>query len=159
MTIEHPRKDAMDDWKPAADLADFRVVIRWPVQWGDQDPFAHVNNTIYFRWFETARIAYLERIQLTGQDQHSRLGPILAAIDCQFRRPVTYPDWVQIGSRVTRLGRSSFDMEHRVYSERMAGVAAEGDSTIVVFDYDTQKSQPIPPELRQKIEELEAKRF
>ena len=149
----------MDDWKTATELADFRVVTRWPVQWGDQDPFAHVNNAIYFRWFETARIQYLERIQLTGQAAESQLGPILAAISCQFRRPVVYPDWVQIGSRVTRLGRSSFGMEHRLWSERLAAVAAEGDSTIVVFDYQTQKPQPIGPELRQTIEELEGKRF
>lgn len=149
----------MDDWKRAEDLADFPVVVRWPVQWGDQDPFAHVNNAIYFRWFETARIAYLERLLLTGQEVGTRVGPILAAISCQYRRPVTYPDWVQIGARVTRLGRSSFAMEHRLYSEQMRVVAAEGDSTIVVFDYAVQKSQPMPPELRERIEALEGKQF
>ncbi|HEX4149289.1 MAG TPA: thioesterase family protein [Pirellulales bacterium] len=149
----------MDAWKSVTELADFRLVVRWPVQWGDQDPFGHVNNTIYFRWFETARIAYLERIQLTGREPDSGLGPILANISCQFRRPVTYPDWVQIGSRITRLGRSSFDMEHRLYSEQMAIVAADGTSTIVVFDYASQKPQPMSPELRQRIEALEARTF
>lgn len=149
----------MDHWQPAAELADYRVVVRWPVQWGDQDPFQHVNNAIYFRWFETARIAYLERIALTGIEPQHGLGPILAAISCQFRRPVTYPDWIQIGSRVTRLGRSSFAMEHKLCSERQAAVAAEGDSTIVVFNYKDQKSQPMPDDLRRRIEELEGRTF
>ena len=43
-------------------LAGYPLVIDWPVQWGDQDAFGHVNNTIYFRWFETVRIEYFERI-------------------------------------------------------------------------------------------------
>ena len=94
----------------AAEMAEFPVVVRWPVQWGDQDAFGHVNNTVYFRWFETCRIEYLERLGFNAMMQRAQIGPILAAIKCQYRKPVTFPDTVQIGARVTRLGRASMDM-------------------------------------------------
>ncbi len=139
------------------ELADYRVVVRWPVQWGDQDAFQHVNNTIYVRWFETGRIGYTDRVGLSELMERERIGPILAAITCQFRRPVTYPDTIQIGTRVTRIGRSSFTMEHKIYSEKEGAIVAEGDSTIVVFDYKAGKSHPIPEEIRRAIEGLEGK--
>lgn len=141
------------------DLADFRVAIRWPVQWGDQDAFLHVNNTVYFRWFESVRIVYLESIGLQALMECEQVGPILAAISCQYRSPVTYPDVVHIGARVTRLGRSSIGMDHRIYSETQQSIVAEGDSTLVVFDYKVQKSRPIPPEVRREIEQCEGKEF
>jgi acyl-CoA thioester hydrolase len=149
----------MDPWQQAAELSDFPVVIRWPVQWGDQDAFQHVNNTVYFRWFETARIAYLERAGLSALMERERLGPILAAISCQYRRPITYPDHVQVGARIIRLGRSSASMEHRLFSEALGAVAAEGDSTLVVFDYTRQRPSPIPEGVRAAIVQLEGRSF
>ncbi|HWA98015.1 MAG TPA: thioesterase family protein [Pirellulales bacterium] len=144
----------------AAELSGFPVAVRWPVQWGDQDAFGHVNNTVYFRWFETCRIEYLHRMGLDDSMlQQQQLGPILAAISCQYRRPVTFPDTVQIAGRVTRLGRSSLTMEHRLYSEAMQIVAAEGDSTIVVYDYGRAASAPIPDEMRKVIEQIEGRTF
>jgi acyl-CoA thioester hydrolase len=137
----------------------FPVVLSWPVQWGDQDAFRHVNNTIYFRWFETCRIEYLERMGLNAMIESQQIGPILATIRCTFRRPVVFPDTVQIAARVTRIGRSSFDMEHRLLSEAAGKLAAEGDSTIVVYDYRAQKSTPIPDELRRAIEKIEGRTF
>ncbi len=78
-------------------LAEFPVVITLPVQWGDQDAFGHVNNTVYFRWFESARIAYFERIGLSHVLDVEPIAPILASISCDYRRPITFPDTVQVG--------------------------------------------------------------
>ncbi len=142
------------------ELAEFPVVIELPVQWGDQDSFGHVNNTIYFRWFESARIAYLEEI---GLDKDPRLtgelGPILAAIDCNFRRQVKYPDVIRVGTRVTRIGRSSMTVEHKLLSTHHQAVAADGQSTVVVFDYAANKPAPVPDALRAAIEKLEGKKL
>jgi acyl-CoA thioester hydrolase len=143
----------MTDFQIAAELAEFPVVIRWPVQWGDQDPFGHVNNTIYFRWCESARLAYTARLGLA--DTPSNIGPILASIGCNFRRQLKFPDHVQIGARITRLGNSSLTMAHAIYSESLRAIAADGDSTLVVFDYQRQRPCPIPAEIRRAIEELE----
>src|SRR5258708_195882 len=107
---------------PTDPLVGFPVVLSVPVQWGDQDAFQHVNNTVYLRWCESARIAYIERTGLTELMERERIGPILAAITCNYRRPLTYPDTVRVGARVTRLGRSSLTMEHRVTSDAGGGL-------------------------------------
>src|SRR5690242_9497211 len=105
--------NSMDSNALPEPLAGFPAAIRLPVQWGDQDAFGHVNNTVYFRWFESARIKYLERIDLSEQSSDT-LGPILAAVSCNYRRQVKYPDHVVIGARITRLGRSSMSMTYAV---------------------------------------------
>lgn len=140
-------------------LADFGVVTALPVQWGDQDAFQHVNNKVYLRWCESGRIAYLLQTGLDGPSEQNPIGPILAAIQCNFRRPVTYPDNVRIGTRVTRLGRSSVTMEHVIVSESQQAVVADASSTLVVFDYRGQTSQPIPQEFREAITRIEGKTF
>jgi acyl-CoA thioester hydrolase len=140
-------------------LAQFTIVISIPVQWGDQDAFGHVNNTIYLRWFESARIVYLERIGMMDLHEAENVGPILASVACDYRRPVTYPDTVLIGARVTRIGRSSVGMEHAAASQEQGVIAAEGKSTLVTFDYHKAKSHPIPLVLRQAIEALEGRSF
>ena len=147
------------EFNPAAELAEFRLVIRWPVQWGDQDAFGHVNNTIYFRWFESARIEFLDRLGLSALMQRERIGPILAAIGCNYRRQIRFPDHVQIGGRISRLGRTSMTMEHRLFSEALGQIAADGESTIVVFDYQRQKPVGIPAEIRQAVEQFEGRSF
>lgn len=141
----------------AAPLADFPVVILVPVQWGDQDAFLHVNNTVYFRWCESARIEYLDKLALADRMRTEGIGPILAAISCNYRSPVTYPDQVQVGARITRLGRSSLTMEHIVYSEEQRQVVADSTSTLVVFDYNRQASHPIPDNVRAAIQRIEGR--
>lgn len=147
---------------PADPLADFPVVIELPVQWGEQDLYGHVNNIIYFRWFESARVAYGERLDFARLFREHRLGPILASVRCDFRQQITYPARVRIGARITRLGNSSLTMEHGVAigdneNNLTSGLAASGDSTVVFFDYATQKSTRIPDDLRDRIRSLEGR--
>lgn len=140
-------------------LADFPVVITLPVQWGDQDAFAHVNNTVYFRWCESSRIAYGRRIGLNVWKETRNIGPILASITCNYRRPVTFPDTIHIGARVTRMGRSSMTMEHLLVSEAAGAVVADASSAVVIYDYNVERSHPVPDEIRRAIERLEGRTF
>ena len=128
-----------------------------PVEWGDQDPFGHVNNIIYLRWCETARVVYLERIGMWKMIAEENKGPILAALSCNYRRPVEFPDTVHIGARITRIGNSSFGMEHVVVSEAMNAAAADADSTLVFLDYAANQPLPLPDHLREAIRTLEGK--
>lgn len=134
------------------------MVVGIPVQWGDQDAFGHVNNTVYLRWCESVRIEYLRRIGLWMIDGNG-VGPILASISCDYRRPLTYPDTVYVGVRVERIGNSSFRMDHVVVSEAQKLVAAEVRSTIVVVDYRRNKSVPVPEPVRAAIEQIEGRVF
>ena len=145
--------------KMKSQLAEFSLVVVQPVQWGEQDALGHVNHVTYFRWYETARIAYFLKIGLMDMHKHERIGPILASVANDYRRQINYPDTVLIGVRISRIGRSSFDMEHKIFSQNDHALAAEGTSTLVVFDYQTNKSHPVPARIRHAIENLEGKTF
>jgi len=136
---------------------EFPVTISQPVQWGEQDGFGHVNNMHFIRWFESARIAYLTKcdVPLTTDG----VGPILAAVSCNYRRQVKYPDTVTVGARVTKIGTTSISIEHKAWSNAQNAVVAEGDSTVVMFDYENQIPIAVTDALRSKIEDLECKSF
>jgi acyl-CoA thioester hydrolase len=144
--------------EPAAGLLmGFPVITRLPVQWGEMDAFRHVNNTVYFRWFESARIDYTSRLGFEAMIREKRVGPILAAMSCNFRKQVRYPDQVVIGARVARLGNSSFLMEHAIVSEGLGEMVADGSSTLVLFDYAANRSVRLPEEVREAIRAVEGK--
>ncbi len=150
---ERPIKRMND---PSNDLlADYPVILTLPIQWGDQDAFGHVNNTIFIRWFESARIAYFDQLGIEKTLTQLRLAPILASVSCNFRRQVTFPDKISVGARITRLGRSSLSMQHAILSQSLGQIAAEGDSTVVIFDYKANRSQAIPDAVRELIEQAE----
>jgi acyl-CoA thioester hydrolase len=138
-------------------LAGFPVVIEIPVWWGDQDAFQHVNNTVFLRWFESARIAYTTRAGMPELMKTHRVGPILASVTCHFRRQVKFPDVVRVGARIARIGRTSLTMDHAVVSRGHDALAAEGTSTIVAFDYDGHRPVPVPDPLRAAIEAIEGR--
>lgn len=140
-------------------LEGFPVIETRPVQWGEQDAFGHVNHAVYFRWCETSRITYAQRVGLMALHQTEGVGSILASVTCDYRRQVTYPDQVYIGARVVRIGRTSLSMEHKLVSREWGGLAAEGRATLVVFDYKANEPKPVPESVRRAIEELEGRSF
>jgi acyl-CoA thioester hydrolase len=121
------------------------------------DAFQHVNNTVYFRFFESARIAYFERMGVSGAAGASGgVGPILHSTACRFRAPVTYPDTVRVGARVVDVGDDRFRMEYAVVSEALGRVAATGDGLVVTFDYGAGTKVSLPAAWRRGIEAVEA---
>src|SRR5208337_121506 len=100
----------------------------------------------------------VRQVGLMDMHKNERIGPILASVANDYRRQITYPDRVHIGVRITRIGRSSMDMEHKIFSQNDHALAAEGTSTLVVFDYQTNKSCPVPARIRHAVENLEGRR-
>ncbi len=138
-------------------LKQFPVVVECPVVWGEMDSFQHVNNVVYFRYFETARMAYFERMDYLEILERTGIGPILHSANCRFRIPLTSPDTVSIGTRSVDLEADRFTMEFQVFSHSHEKVAAEGSGVIVTFDYKAGKKAPIPSEIRSLIERIESK--
>jgi acyl-CoA thioester hydrolase len=135
-------------------LEDYPVVIEETVLWGEMDAFQHVNNTVYFRYFESARIAYFQAVGYLDWMRAEGSGPILASTSCRFRRPLTWPDSIQIGARVSELGEDRFTMEYAIYSQSQQTIAAIGQGVAVHFDYRGGGKQPIPGSIREAIEKL-----
>lgn len=139
------------------DLVGFPIVIELDVAWGDMDSYAHVNNVVYFRYFEGARIAYLERIGWLRSMQETGLGPIMASTQARYRKPLVYPDHVWVGARLTDLQPDRVTLEHRVVSAKWAATATEGQVVVVSFDYRNNRKVPIPDAIRAAIAKLEGR--
>ncbi|MGK7311029.1 MAG: acyl-CoA thioesterase [Candidatus Longimicrobiales bacterium M2_2A_002] len=135
------------------ELDPYPITVDVPVLWGDMDAFGHVNNTVFFRWFETARITFLEAIGFTAGGDAGGIGPILASTSCRFRRPVTYPATVTVGVRAESVEDDRFTHRYRVV-DSTDEVVAEGVAVVVSYDYGTGEKAPIPAEVRTAIERL-----
>ncbi|CAN5629323.1 thioesterase family protein [soil metagenome] len=140
-------------------LDGYATTVDVPVAWGEMDAFGHVNTVVYFRYFETARIAYLRAIGFTGSDEHGRtapvVGPILHSTHCRFRRPLAFPDSVRVGARSISVGADRFTMEYAIASERAGGIAADGGGIVVAYDYANARRADLPEAVRARILELD----
>ena len=146
----------MNSQTPSEALPKFPAIATIPVQWGDQDLFKHVNNTVYFRWFESSRVEYWHKSGLFDALEVKGFGPILASVNCNYRLQIKYPDTVLIGTKVEKLGNSSVTLSHEVFSQSNNAVSATGTSVIVMFDYAAQNSIPIADNYREIFERFEA---
>jgi acyl-CoA thioester hydrolase len=136
-------------------LAGHAIVIEVPVAWGEMDAFGHVNNIYYFRYFESARMAYLDAIGFRGAGATGGIGPILASTQCRVRRALAWPDRIRIGARTTDVGADRFTMEYRIVSNALDDVAAEGSGVIVAYDYANGQRANLPDPVRDRIRAVE----
>jgi acyl-CoA thioester hydrolase len=133
----------------------FPVSLTLPVQWGEMDAFGHVNNTVYLRWFESARIAYFARVAVPQTLSDAGPRPILGRATVDFRSPVKFPDTVTVEANVSKLGTTSFTMRYRATSQAQGKLVAEGDAIVVMVDEQTGQKTPLPVALRAAIEALQ----
>ena len=132
-------------------LDGFPVIVRLPVQWGEMDAYGHVNNAVLFRYFETARIAFLERCGFLEAYERDKIGAILHSTDCRFRRALRYPDTVLVGGRAVDVSEDRFTMGYRVVSLEHDEVVADGAGVVVSYDYVRKAKTALPEEVRRRI--------
>mgnify|MGYP000858787873 FL=1 len=135
----------------------FPVVVRIPVAWGDMDAFQHVNNTVYLRWFQEARIIYFDAGEMAWRDISQKVGPIQATAQIRYLAPVTYPDFVHVRVGVATLGTTSMVMKYTIHSEQRNALVADGETVIVMYDYAKGEKAPIPEEIRAAVLRIEAR--
>ena len=127
-----------------------------PVRWGDMDTMGHVNNAKYFTYCESARMSYFAAIRMMEHRENERQGPAAASAALNFRRQVRYPAVIEVATRVTEIGRSSFKMEYELTLQDTGDRVADGSGVIVWVDYGTGKSTPLPEGLKEAIREYES---
>jgi len=123
--------------------------IDLPMRWGDADALNHMNNTVYFRMMEEARMKMLGRSDLALPAEQ---GFILAHASCDFVRSFTYPCDVRVTHIVTRIGRSSLDTD--VILDKVGddvGPYAKGRTVMVWIDYASGGSVPLPDQVLQAL--------
>jgi len=139
--------------RPPAVRADYAHFLDIPTRWMDNDIYGHVNNVVYYSYFDTVVNEYL--IREGGLDIAS--DPVIGLVvetQCRFHRELTFPEVVEAGLRVARLGNSSVRHEIGLFSRGHQGAAADGHFVHVFVDRASRRPAPIPAPIRAALERL-----
>jgi acyl-CoA thioester hydrolase len=131
-----------------AELSHYPIYVEQNVHWGEMDAFQHVNNTVYFKYFENVRIKFMEEAGIMAAMEQLKMGPILAKIDANYKIPLTYPDTIKTYLSVKSIGNSSFVVEHLVWSEKYQKIACSGEGVVVMLDYGKNTTVPMNDEIK-----------
>ena len=131
-------------------LKDYTIVEEIPVRWGDMDARGHVNNTLYYRYFESTRISLFQKLDIYEEPTEVRVGPILSFQSCYYKAPLVYPDILFVGAKITGIEGSKIIIKHLLYSKKLDRIAAEGEAHIIWYDYDNKKRAIISDDLKQR---------
>ena len=131
-------------------MSDKRLVhrLRMPIRWGDMDAMGHVNNTVYFRYFEQARIDWFVELGTPADPTHE-YGPVIVNAHCAFLRQLRYPGEIEVSTYVGTIGNSSFETIQEINRvDQPEVIAASGGAKVVWIDYKREKSVVLPDALR-----------
>lgn len=133
----------------------FALAVPIEVRFKDIDAMGHVNNAVYFTYFENARIAYWRAL---GRSRpRGEVAYVLAHAECDFRSPCTMEDELSCHIRIGSLGRSSFVFEYLLRDESDGRTVAEGRTVQAIYDYEARRARPMEEALKQEIRNFEGR--
>lgn len=134
----------------------FRLGLAIQIRFKDVDQMGHVNNANHFSYFELSRMHYFREV-IAEEIDWKRQGIILAHMEIDYRTPILLEDELWVFSRVSRIGRTSFEVEYELRIERSGTtlVAATGKSVQVCFDYERNEKVNVPDSWRAKALQFE----
>ncbi|HMM54459.1 MAG TPA: thioesterase family protein [Candidatus Desulfobacillus sp.] len=118
-----------------------------PIRWGDMDAMNHVNNTVYFRYMEQARIEWLESLGY-GTGQHNEEGPVIVNASCTFLVPLVYPGQVEVRMFIGAAGRSSLPTHYELRLGGSDRLFAHGDAKMVWINPASGRAIALPEQIR-----------
>jgi acyl-CoA thioester hydrolase len=125
-------------------------VERIPIRWGDMDAMGHVNNTVYFRYMEQARISWFEAL-IPEAEAWQSTGIVIVNASCNYKRPITYPGTVEVKLRVGPPGGSSVPTFYELRVDADPQPYADGAAVVVFVDMTKQKPARIPDGIRERL--------
>ncbi len=133
----------------------FRLFTPSPTRFGDCDMFGHVNNVQFARYYESGRLDYFDRVLDLRASAEPQQTLIIADIHILFLQQINHPCALEVGSRIGRLGNSSFDFEAAIFAPGENRPRSTARATCVWFDFGANRSLPIPDSARSIIQQFE----
>ena len=150
MRQDTPPKAARPQAEPRSAYRVFRDI---PTRWMDNDVYGHVNNVVYYSWFDTAVNAYLVEQGVLDIHGGTTIGLVIET-QCNYFAPLAFPQTVQAGIRVAQLGSSSVRYEIGLFAQGAETCAAKGHFVHVYVDRDTRRPVPLPAPFKTVLETL-----
>ncbi len=120
-------------------------------RWADQDSYGHINNVAYFRYIEEARAQWF--LTLGHALDGAGAGPVVVDCGSNYRREWRHPHALEVRGFVAAIGNSSFTIEHEMWPADGGELVTTGHSKLVWFDHETRRSAPLPPALRELLQQ------
>ncbi|WP_076541457.1 thioesterase family protein [Shewanella sp. UCD-KL21] len=133
-------------------IAQNSIITEIPVAWGEMDALNHVNNAVYFRYFETARIDFFSQINMMEELKKTSVGPVLSETQAKFKRPVTFPDTLLVGITISDIKQDRFIMHYRIFSKAQQAITTTGTAKVVMFNFKTGQKATLTAELLAALE-------
>jgi len=137
---------------PAA-RSDFKAWTTFSTRWADNDAYGHVNNTVFYEWFDSAVNAWLVGQGLLDIDSGDPIA-LVAETRCTYFSPLTFPEDVDAGIAVAALGRSSIRYRIGIFARQSDSAAAQGEFVHVVVDRASRAAVEMPAHWRQALEAI-----
>ena len=141
--------------KATAARTEFKAWRKFTTRWADNDAYGHVNNTVYYEWFDSAVNGWLVEQGLLDIKEGDPIA-LVVGTHCTFAAPLAFPQNVEVGLAVAHLGRSSMRYRIGVFAEGAENAAAEGEFVHVMVDRVTRRPVEIPENWRSALESIRA---
>ena len=136
-----------------ASRGDFKVWRTITTRWADNDAYGHVNNTVYYEWFDSAVNAWMVEQGLLDIAQGDPIA-LVVATSCTFFAPLTFPQNVEVGLTATQIGRSSIRYRIGVFADGADTAAAQGEFVHVTVDRESRRSVAVPEDWQVKLDAI-----
>jgi acyl-CoA thioester hydrolase len=134
----------------------FPLSLELRIDWSELDLFGHVNNVMFFKYIQAARVNYWETIGINKNFRTDKIGPLLVSTSCQFKKQLLYPGNVVVKTGINFIKNTSFGIHHRIF-DKHGDVVAEAEDVIVMFDFNKNEKVPVSAEMRALVEKLEGR--
>jgi acyl-CoA thioester hydrolase len=133
-------------------VSDFHFYHAIEVRYGDLDPQGHVNNAKHLTYFEQARVAYMIELGLfTKAQSFMKIGVIIADVHIAYFAPIVFGQNIRVGVQAAKFGTKSMTWEQNIVDTDTGKELAKGEVIIVTYDYQEEKTIPVPQEWRERI--------
>ena len=136
-----------------ATRSDFKAWRSLSTRWADNDAYGHVNNTVYYEWFDTAVNAWMIEQDLLDIHYGDPIA-LVAETRCSYFAPLAFPESVEVGLAIAKLGTSSIRYRIGIFAKGADAAAAEGEFVHVVVDRKSRRPVEIPADWRARLEQL-----
>ena len=139
--------------QPPESRDNYRYWLKIPTRWQDGDPYGHVNNVVYYSFFDTVLTKMLIEQQVLRSPFWNGIGLCIES-QCQFHRPLTFPEVIDAGLRIVKISTSSLRYEISLFAEGSDEPAASGYFVHVFVDPDTRRPLPLVDEVKARMQAL-----
>ncbi len=126
------------------------VILTLRVDWSEMDLFGHINNVMYAKYIQSARVNFVEKIGLMKMLEEQKIGFMLATSSIQYQKPLFYPDTISIETSVEFIKTTSFGLQHKIFNGNKE-LSTIGTDVLVMYNFNNDQKLPIPESLRAEI--------